>query len=204
MRAWLAIVFAAFMAISPVASAPVGAEPTAGEIGGQVDAYWAGVFAENGRFYYGTTINPVFDQDVTGCGFIDPFAFGPAAYCPADQRIYVSPLYIGPGADTDLVYVAIAHEWGHHIEELLGFPPEPSLESELRTDCFAGAFLGDAVRQGIAPRGTYNGALYIMLLIGDPSYLPDDMASHGTSADRATAFNEGYAGGISACDVGLA
>jgi len=203
MRAWLAIVFAAFMVLSPVASAPAGAEPTAGDVAAELNAYWANVFAENGRFYYGTSIHPVFDQDLTGCGFIDPYNFGPAAYCPANQVIYVSPLYIGPGGDTDLLYVAIAHEWGHHIEELLGFSPEPSMESELRTDCFAGAFLGDAVAQGVAPRGTYNGALYIMLLIGDPTYLPADMESHGTGSQRASSFNAGYSGGVGACGVGL-
>ena len=174
MRKMLAIIAALAALIGPLTPAPAAAQTDPREIAGEIDYYWATTFADNGKFYWGPTIVGVFDSSLTGCGFIDPFSFGPAAYCPTDYKIYLSGLLFG-AEDDAIWYVALAHEWGHHIEMLLGYPAEPSKESELRTDCMAGAFLGDAVSHGYAPRASFNGALYVMLLIGDPPGLPAEL-----------------------------
>ncbi|MFM9106925.1 MAG: neutral zinc metallopeptidase [Chloroflexota bacterium] len=202
MRRTLAIIAACIALLGPATPAATAAEADPMEIAGQVNYYWAKTFDENGKMYWGPTIIGVFGDRLTGCGFIDPFNFGPAAYCPADAKIYLSGLLFGVEDDA-LWYVALAHEWGHHIETLLGYPPEPSKESEQRTDCMAGAFLGDAVAEGYASRGTFNGMLYVMLLIGDPPGLPAELESHGTASERAAAFNTGYSDGIAGCNVGL-
>jgi predicted metalloprotease len=201
MKRALVIIAACMMLLGPIAQGQASAQTEPGVVAGKIDYYWATTFAENGRTYWGPTIVGVFGESLTACGYVDPFNFGPAAYCPADYKIYLSGAVFG--ADESFWYVALAHEWGHHIESLLGYSPEPSMESELRTDCMAGAFLGEAVAEGYAPRATYNGAFYIMLLIGDPEYLPEEMESHGTASQRAKAFNTGYSEGIAGCNVGL-
>lgn len=201
MRRAIAIIAACMLLLGPVAQGKAAAETDPGVVAGKVDYFWAKTFAENGLMYWGPQIIAVFGESLTPCGYVDPYVFGPAAYCPGDYKIYVSGAVLG--ADESFWYVALAHEWGHHIESMLGFPPEPSKESELRTDCMAGAFLADAVAGGYAPRAAYNGAFYIMLLIGDPEYLPEDAASHGIGSERAASFNTGYSEGIAGCNVGL-
>jgi uncharacterized protein len=203
MKRLLAALAAVFAMLGPVAAVPATAQTEPAYIAGNIDAYWESVFAANGQVYWGPGIEFVYGDRLTPCGFIDPYNFGPAAYCPGNREIYLSPVWLGPGTDASLWYVALAHEWGHHIESLLGYSPEPSMESELRTDCMAGSYLGAAVQAGYAPRGAYNGTFYLMLLFGDPDYLPDELDSHGSGADRAKAFNTGYSGGIASCDVGL-
>ncbi|MGI9254495.1 MAG: neutral zinc metallopeptidase [Thermomicrobiales bacterium] len=203
MKKALTIIAACFVLFGPLSQTPASAATDPVVIAGAIDSYWARTFANNGDMYWSPIIVGVFDSKVTGCGFVDPWNFGPAAYCPADKHIYLSPVWFGPGTDDSFWYVALAHEWAHHIEGLLGYAASPSIESELRSDCMAGALLGDAVAQGYAPRTTYNGAFYLMLLLGDPDYLPAELDTHGSGADRAKSFNEGYSGGIANCNVGL-
>lgn len=175
-----------------------------GAILSQVDAFWRATFETNGLAYTSPNIAPVVDDTLTGCGPVDPYSFGPAGYCPIDQTIYFSLAYFGPDTDQTVWYVAVSHEWGHHIEKLLGYPDEPSVASEQRTDCMAGAFIGAAVAVGVAPRSTFNWAFRFMLLIGDPPFVGRENFTHDIAAHRAQQFNAGYMGGVAACGIGLA
>lgn len=93
-------------------------------------------------------------QIPTGCGTGDS-AMGPF-YCPADHEVYVDPAFFdevlvgrlgGSGAPASQMYV-IAHEFGHHVQTLLGdigrSQQDPQGESsgavrvELQADCYAG------------------------------------------------------------------
>ncbi|MEO6942387.1 MAG: neutral zinc metallopeptidase, partial [Terrimesophilobacter sp.] len=91
-----------------------------------LDAYWSGTFAQEGITYRSPADFVLFTGSTsTGCGTASS-ATGPF-YCPPDQTIYVDTGFFdelrsqfgatgGPLAE---MYV-VAHEWGHHIQNLLG------------------------------------------------------------------------------------
>jgi predicted metalloprotease len=110
------------------------------------------------------------------------------------RRMYESD---GDGA----VYVVIPHEFGHAVQARLGTGSVISIRMELQADCFAGAFVADAIRTGkVQEEAGDAGEMFANLAANaDPSdawWLPD---AHGTAAERQYAFHAGVLGGISAC-----
>src|SRR5690606_11779430 len=116
-----------------------------------LDDYWAAAF-ESG--YRSTQIQLFTGQTSTGCGGASS-AVGPF-YCPPDETIYIDTSFFtelrdrfgssgGPAAQ---LYV-VAHEWGHHIQNLTGQmsgldtaqtgPASDGVRLELQADCYAGA-----------------------------------------------------------------
>jgi len=126
-----------------------------------------------------------------------------AFYCPAEEAIYSSPAglkahrrRIGDFAPI----VVMAHEWGHHIQTLLGLAPSPGNVFELQADCLAGAYASDAGQRGLLDPGDITEAVTMAATAGDPLGLPQDTpGAHGINDDRITAFMRGYLGGIDAC-----
>ncbi len=124
-----------------------------------VQAFWAGQV----RGYEPATTQLFSDATTTGCGSATS-AVGPF-YCPADSGIYLDlgffevlrTQYGGSGGDFAQAYV-IAHEYGHHIQNLTGQsakvqqsgdregPQSGSVRLELQADCYAGAWAASAVR----------------------------------------------------------
>lgn len=124
-----------------------------------LDTYWADTLPGFGGAYHSTSIVLFSGQTSTGCGAATS-AVGPF-YCPADETIYVDTAFYddlrtrfgssgGPLAE---MYV-IAHEWGHHIQNISGImngldlqdsgPASDGVRLELQADCFAGAWVGAA------------------------------------------------------------
>src|SRR5688572_19444853 len=129
-------------------------------------------------------------------------------YCPLDQTIYYAEAFFQDREAQvgDFAWkVVLAHEWGHHVQTLLGIEPEPGTTFELQADCLAGAYAQDAGTRGWLDPGDITEAVTGSAAAGDPLGLPQDRpGAHGTSDDRITAFMRGYLDGFFGCDVVIA
>ncbi|MGE0872225.1 MAG: neutral zinc metallopeptidase [Kofleriaceae bacterium] len=143
-------------------------------------------------------------------------AVGPF-YCPGDGKVYIDLEFyeqlrreFGAPGDFAQAYV-IAHEVGHHIQNLrglLGRGSVDSIETELQADCIAGAWGRDADRRGEIEVGDFDEALNAARQIGDDSiqrktqgYVQPETWTHGSADQRSAAFRRGLNGGIAACGI---
>jgi predicted metalloprotease len=162
----------------------------------------------------------LFEQQVeTGCG-VAPSAVGPF-YCPADKTVYLDPTFFeeldqrlgGSKAEFSQAYV-IAHEVGHHVQNLLGYselvdkkretlPKDEfnrwSVRLELQADYLAGvwAYHGQKKFDFIEP-GDVESAIQSANAIGDDrlqkrarGFTSPEKYTHGTSAQRVKWFRQG-------------
>jgi predicted metalloprotease len=95
------------------------------------------------------------------------------------------------------VGVSVAHEWGHHIQDLLNYFPAvqqgrlKSIHLELQADCFAGVWANSIYYQGLLEAGDIEAALNARYAIGDN--LPWDYpGAHGSPQQRREWFRFGY------------
>ncbi|MEM8724905.1 MAG: neutral zinc metallopeptidase [Pseudomonadota bacterium] len=188
---------------------------------------WTPVFARaNVRFEQPTLIlYPSGPVSTNGCGNASSAA-GPF-YCPADMGIYLDTAFydtmarqMGAGGDFARYYV-IAHEYGHHIQNLLGTASQvrsiqqrnPSqsnqlqVRMELQADCYAGVWAGK--NRNLIEPGDMQEGLRAASAIGDDTLQrragqrinPEDF-THGTSQQRMEALRRGLESADgSACDV---
>jgi uncharacterized protein len=191
-----------------------------------VQKFWDGVFQRSNRQYQDA--NTVFFTDgvQTGCGFADS-QVGPF-YCPRDQLVYIDLGFFDDlsrfGAeDTPFTeaYV-IAHEYGHHVQDLLGVldqirgdqqgPESLAVRSELQADCYAGVWAANAVKNGLIEELTQadvNSGLDAASAIGDDriqerttGQVNPETWTHGSSEQRRRWFSRGYEEGRPAvCDT---
>jgi predicted metalloprotease len=167
-----------------------------------IDAFWATELGAGGFNYYAAGIVPVSEVVFSSCGQFGPYD-NPAAFCPLDDTVYHS-IPLAQEIQTtigDFAWITVlAHEWGHHVQLLLGITPELSIDRELQADCFAGAYALRALNQGFLQEGDVTEAMVITILSADPIEMAETVdGAHGSSDYRVTAFMEGYFGGSSAC-----
>ncbi|MCT2400689.1 neutral zinc metallopeptidase [Novosphingobium mangrovi (ex Huang et al. 2023)] len=190
-----------------------------------LNSTWQPLFAQAGiafeqpmlRFYNGT--------DRSGCGAAQS-AMGPF-YCPADQGIYIDTSFYDQldkqlGAKGDFArYYVIAHEYGHHVQHLLGLDSKVrraqqqnpgqsnalQVRMELQADCYAGVWAGrhkDLIEPGDMEEG-----LTAASAIGDDTLMrgagqrvnPESF-THGSSEQRMKWLKRGIdTGNEDACDT---
>ncbi len=189
---------------------------------------WNAIFTEAGERYPEPALHLFTGEVSSACGFASA-ASGPF-YCPGDRKVYIDLAFYedlrrrfaAPG-DFAQAYV-IAHEVGHHVQNVIGVLPEfnrrrqsmstaeanaLSVRVELQADCFAGVWAADAERKGLLDDGDIAEALNAATQIGDDAiqkrtqgYVVPESFNHGTSAQRKRWFDAGYrAGDMNACDT---
>ena len=199
---------------------------------GETEAVWTEVLpAQKGVRYTDPTLVLYSGATRSGCGGAQA-AMGPF-YCPADKKIYLDMSFFhemetkyGGGGDFAYAYV-IAHEVGHHVQDLLGILDKTdamkervsrtqanaiSVRVELMADCFAGVWAAHAEQKWkLLDQNDFQRALATAQAIGDDrlqtaarGYAVPDSFTHGSSAMRQKWLTTGLQSGqIDSCDTGV-
>jgi uncharacterized protein len=197
---------------------------------GETEDVWSQVLpAQKGVQYQAPKLVLYSGVTRSGCGQAQS-AMGPF-YCPTDRKVYLDMSFfndmkrkLGGGGDFAYAYV-IAHEIGHHVQNLLGILPKVheamensdqtqanrlSVRLELQADCFAGVWAANADQKfHILQDGDIDKALNTAEAIGDDrlqkssrGYATPDSFTHGTSAQRKQWFETGLkTGKVDACNT---
>ncbi len=189
---------------------------------------WKEIFTSAGQTYQEPTLVLFSSSTSSACGFASA-ATGPF-YCPADRKVYIDLAFYdelasrfdAPG-DFAEAYV-IAHEVGHHVQNLVGTLPKVnqqrqsvgeqesndlSIRVELQADCYAGIWAKHSEKVGAVEDGDIDEALNAAAAVGDDAiqkrtqgYVVPESFNHGTSAQRAKWFKQGYqSGAVNSCDT---
>ena len=191
---------------------------------GSAEDVWSPLLRDRGVRFTPATFTAYDDATPTGCGTGQSSA-GPF-YCPGDSHIYLDLSFFnelsqrfGVPGEFARAYV-IAHEYGHHIQNLLGTmdrhggpsrgADSDSVRTELQADCYAGVWAYHANQQfSVLQNGDVEGALKAASSVGDDALQKEsqgtivpDSFTHGTSAERVRWFQRGLSGGqMQACDT---
>lgn len=194
----------------------------------ETEDVWSGIFQSEGANYPAPTMVLFSGQVQSACGFASA-ASGPF-YCPGDRKVYIDLSFFnelatkfGASGDFANAYV-IAHEVGHHVQNLLGVLPKfnqarqnmstadanrMSVRVELQADCYAGVWGYYTNQKGILEAGDLEEALNAAHQIGDDTlqrrsqgYVVPESFNHGTSEQRANWFKRGFdSGRLEMCDT---
>lgn len=195
---------------------------------GYTEDTWNDVFRQAGRQYREPTLVLFTQQVQSACG-VAGASVGPF-YCPGDQKLYIDISFFrelksqfrAPG-DFAQAYV-VAHEVGHHVQNLLGTMDKVSamqgrmrkadanqlsVRLELQADCYAGVWGNQAARKDLLEAGDVEEALGAATAIGDDrlqkqtqGYVVPDSFTHGSSEQRTRWFRRGLeTGDLRQCDT---
>jgi hypothetical protein len=193
-----------------------------------IQAFWSDELESYGIEYIPAQTVLFSGETQAACGFASG-ASGPF-YCPTDQQIYIDLAFFetiesrfgaqgGPLAEA---YV-IAHEYGHHIQNILGIlnttgmirdsgPESEIVLTELQADCLAGVWMANATATGyLQPlsREEIFQALDAAVSVGDDriqqqtqGHVVPDAWTHGSSEQRLAALQDGLnSGDVNTCDT---
>jgi predicted metalloprotease len=207
---------------------------------GNIDAEWTDIFQRDGKTYRKPVLVLYQGQTQAACGGAAQSAMGPF-YCPTDQKVYLDTSFFreiesrfrgceGKACEFSQAYV-IAHEVGHHVQNLLGVLPRVQqqqqrmdrtdanrlqVQVELQADCLAGIWASHENKrlqsQGkplLVEAGDIDAAMQTASAIGDDTLqrkatgrvVPDSF-THGSAAQRQRWFTNGYREGtVAACNT---
>jgi predicted metalloprotease len=203
---------------------------------GEIDDRWSEIFQSRGQSFKGPGI-VLFRNATNGgrCGMAKS-AMGPF-YCPPDKQIFLDTGFFrevetrfhgcsGSACKFTAAYI-IAHEAGHHIQNLLGIIPRVTrlqqqagskaeanalqVKIELQADCLSGVWVNHEAkkRPNFLEAGDIDSALTTASAIGDDTLqrqstgrvMPDSF-THGSAAQRKQWFMTGYQQGtVEACNT---
>jgi predicted metalloprotease len=182
-------------------------------------AVWTELFAADGLTYEPTQLVLFSGAVDTGCGRATS-AVGPF-YCPADRLAYIDFDFFvelrnrfGAPGDFAQAYV-IAHEVGHHVQNLLGAgvgqrsSNEDSVRIELQADCYAGVWANSVFEEGDLEEGDLEEGLAAASAVGDDRIqeqagvdVNPETWTHGSSEQRVEWFRTGFeSGDPDSCDT---
>jgi len=202
---------------------------------GSTEVHWKDIFAQSGSVYQAPTLVMFSGATQSACGFAQS-AMGPF-YCPIDRKVYLDTSFFDDlarrfgGCDVgskscqfSQAYV-IAHEIGHHVQNLLGILPrvqeaqrglgtgernQLQVQVELQADCLAGVWARYAEEKwGIIEPGDVEAATQTAAAIGDDrlqrqsrGYVVPDAFTHGSSQQRTHWLLTGLRSGqVASCDT---
>ena len=201
---------------------------------GSTEVQWTEVFNQANARYRPPTLVMFSEATQSACGFAQA-AMGPF-YCPKDQQVYLDTSFFedlqrrfgacdpGKACQFSQAYV-IAHEIGHHVQNLLGILPRLQraqqgvdradanrlqVMAELQADCFAGVWANRSQQKWkFLDPGDVETALQTASAIGDDrlqrrsqGYVVPDAFTHGSSLQRMRWFSTGLkTGDVAACDT---
>jgi uncharacterized protein len=188
---------------------------------------WRRLSAETGAPYRDAKLVLFRDAVQSACGFAES-ATGPF-YCPADEKVYIDLGFyeelrqrFGAPGDFAQAYV-LAHEVGHHVQNLLGTEAEVreartrradlanelSVRLELQADCYAGVWGHSTAQRELLDPGDVEEGLAAAAAVGDDRLqrmgggrvVPESF-THGSSAQRQEWFQRGFESGRpESCDT---
>jgi hypothetical protein len=202
---------------------------------GGTEAQWQKIFAQYGKAYQPPTLVMFSGMTRSACGYAQS-AMGPF-YCPNDRNVYLDTAFfqdlerrfrgcdVGSKACQFSQAYVIAHEVGHHVQNLLGILPKVQqmqqgmdkvdanrvqVRVELQADCLAGVWAHHSQEawKFIEP-GDVEAAMQTSAAIGDDrlqrrgqGYVVPDAFTHGSSEQRTRWFTAGLQSGkLEACDT---
>jgi predicted metalloprotease len=202
---------------------------------GSTETEWTDIFAKAGKTYRPPTLVMFSGATQSGCGAARS-AMGPF-YCPLDQKVYLDTSFfrdlqqrfaacdVGSKSCQFSEAYVIAHEIGHHVQNLLGLLPQVQqaqqsmgkteanglqVRVELQADCLAGVWANRAqAKWQFIEAGDVESALQTASAIGDDrlqrqsqGYVVPDAFTHGSSAQRSRWFMTGLKSGeVNSCDT---
>ena len=188
---------------------------------------WDRLLPESGVPYSHAKLVLFRDYTTSACGLAQA-ATGPF-YCPADQKVYLDLGFfdelanrMGAPGEFGQAYV-IAHELGHHVQNLLGIESKvsrlrqanPSISNplsvrmELQADCLAGVWAHSTEQRKLIDQSDISAGLEAVAAVGDDRIqkmargrVSPESFTHGTSAQREEWFRRGLeSGDISSCNT---
>jgi len=194
----------------------------------ETEDVWRAEFRSRGSEYADPRLVLYSGEVASACGEAAA-AMGPF-YCPGDRRVFLDLSFFdelatrfGAPGEFARAYV-IAHEIGHHVQNLLGISAKVhdaeqraaaahanalSVRLELQADCLAGVWANRSQSALKLSAADIDAALRAASAVGDDrlqraarGYVTPDSFTHGTSAERMRWFRRGVeAGGLGACDT---
>lgn len=212
---------------TPAAAPTPSEEQFATAVFDDVQAMWAQEFSTAGIPYRPARLILFTTQVATACGTemadVGPF------YCPGDDGVYIDLSFltllqraIGAEGDFARAYI-IAHEVGHHVQNLLGIsgraaalqeqhPTQAnaiSVRVELQADCLAGVWTHSTYQRGLITDGVFQQAVRAAAAVGDDlqqqlsgGQVESENWTHGSSAQRVEWLERGFnSGSADSCDT---
>jgi hypothetical protein len=194
---------------------------------------WREIFQQSNRRYQAPQLVLFRGRTSSACGLAQS-AMGPF-YCPSDKKIYLDTSFFGElerrfhgcsgkACQFSQAYV-IAHEYGHHVQNLLGILPKVQqmqhgvvrteanrlqVRVELQADCLAGVWANrQQQKEAFLDPGDVEAALTTASAIGDDRLqrqargtVTPDSFTHGSSEQRVRWFNTGFKNGtVEGCNT---